>query len=124
MKIDLQAPIRRVVPCFFSLCNGAELTEDEEGVELADHAAARRNAVERLGGVMADGPASRASATLVPAMCWMTVEGCYAKTANSRESRGPATAAHSRGATKRDEIAAGDAAVDRMIRRNIEQYGA
>lgn len=25
---------------------------------------------------------------------------------------------------KRDEIAAGDAAVDRMIRRNIEQYGA
>ena len=25
---------------------------------------------------------------------------------------------------KRDKIAAGDAAVDRMIRRNIEQYGA
>ena len=26
--------------------------------------------------------------------------------------------------TKRDNIAADDAAIDRMIRRNIEQYGA
>lgn len=46
--------MRRVVPRFyFNLCNGAEFTEDEEGVELADDAAARGKAVESLRGVMA-----------------------------------------------------------------------
>lgn len=38
---------------YFNLCNGAEFAEDEEGVELADYAAARRKAVEGLRGVMA-----------------------------------------------------------------------
>lgn len=38
---------------YFNLCNGAEFAEDEEGLELADYAAARRKAVESLRGVMA-----------------------------------------------------------------------
>lgn len=38
---------------YFNLCNGAEFAEDEEGLELADYAAARRMAVESLRGVMA-----------------------------------------------------------------------
>ena len=37
---------------YFNLCNGAEFAEDPEGMELADHAAARRKAVESLRGVM------------------------------------------------------------------------
>jgi hypothetical protein len=37
---------------YFHLCNGLEFAEDEEGVELADYAAARRNAVNGLRGVM------------------------------------------------------------------------
>lgn len=44
----------RVVQRFyFNLCNGLEFTEDEEGAEFADYAAARRNAVRSLRGVMA-----------------------------------------------------------------------
>ena len=42
-----------LVPRFyFHLCNCLEFAEDEEGVELADYAAARRNAVRSLRGVM------------------------------------------------------------------------
>ena len=37
---------------YFHLCNGLEFAEDAEGVELADYAAARRNAVRSLRGVM------------------------------------------------------------------------
>ncbi len=38
---------------YFNLCSGPEFVEDEEGVELADHAAAHARAVESLRGVMA-----------------------------------------------------------------------
>ncbi len=38
---------------YFNLCNGAEFAEDDEGVELADHAAAYRKAAESLRDVMA-----------------------------------------------------------------------
>lgn len=38
---------------YFNLCNGIEFAEDGEGAEFADHAAARRNAVRSLRGVMA-----------------------------------------------------------------------
>lgn len=38
---------------YFNLCNGAEFTEDAEGTELADHAAAHRRAIDSLRGVMA-----------------------------------------------------------------------
>ena len=37
---------------YFNLCNGLEFTEDEEGAEFADYAAARRNAVRSLRDVM------------------------------------------------------------------------
>lgn len=45
--------MRVVQRFYFNLCNGLEFTEDEEGAELADFAAARRKAVESLRGVMA-----------------------------------------------------------------------
>ena len=38
---------------YFNLCNGAEFTEDAEGAELADYAAARRTAIASLRDVMA-----------------------------------------------------------------------
>jgi hypothetical protein len=42
-----------LVPRFyFHLCNGLEFAEDQEGVDLADYAAAHRNAVLSLRGVM------------------------------------------------------------------------
>jgi hypothetical protein len=54
VKIGAEGIRRRLVPRFyFNLCNGAEFAEDEEGLELADYAAARRKAVESLRGVMA-----------------------------------------------------------------------
>ena len=50
----MKGSMRRLVPrFFFNLCNGSEFTEDEEGIELADSAAAHRKAVESLRGVMA-----------------------------------------------------------------------
>lgn len=38
---------------YFNLCNGAEFTEDEEGMELANNAAAHAKAVASLRDVMA-----------------------------------------------------------------------